>query len=120
MHELGIAGAVLRTVERRAAGRRVRRARVRVGALLHISGPALNRAFVAISDGTVADGARLDVVIEPARIGCRSCGRTTMSDRMIAVCPSCGGTGMDLQGGDGLVLESVRFAEAERRVGHGP
>lgn len=120
MHELGIAGAVLRAVERRAAGRRVRRARVRAGALLHISGPALNQAFITVSDGTVADGAHLDVVIEPARIACRSCGRTTTSDRMLAVCPDCGGTRMDLQGGDGLVLESVQFAEAERRVGHEP
>jgi hydrogenase nickel incorporation protein HypA/HybF len=120
MHELGIAGAVLRAVERRAAGRRVRRARVRAGALLHISGPALNQAFITVSDGTVADGAHLDVVIEPARIGCRSCGRTTTSDRMLAICPDCGGTRMDLQSGDGLVLEAVQFAEAERRVGHEP
>lgn len=120
MHELAIAAAVLRTVERRAAGRRVRRARVRAGALLHISGPALNRAFVVVSDGTVADGAQLDVVIEPARIGCRSCGRTTTSDRMLAVCPGCGGTHLDLQGGDGLVLESVQFAETEPRVGREP
>ena len=118
VREHGIAGAVLRAVERRAAGRPVRRARVRAGALLRISGPALTQAFVALSDGTVADGARLDVVIEPARSACRSCGRTTTSDRMPSVCPGCGGTGMDLQGGDGLVLESVEFAEAERRVGH--
>jgi hydrogenase nickel incorporation protein HypA/HybF len=120
MHELGIAGAVLRAVERRAAGRRVRRARVRAGALLHISAPALNQAFVTVSDGTVADGAHLDVVIEPARIGCRSCGRTTTSDRMLAICPGCGGTHMDLQSGDGLVLEAVQFVEAERRVENEP
>jgi hydrogenase nickel incorporation protein HypA/HybF len=120
MHETGIAGAVLRAVERRAAGRRVRRARVRAGALLHISAPALSQAFVAVSDGTVADGAQLDVVIEPARIGCRSCGRTTTSDRMLAACPGCGGTRVDLQSGDGLVLESVQFTEAERRVDHEP
>lgn len=121
VRELGIAGAVLRAVERRAAGRQVRRARVRAGALLRISAPALNQAFVAVSDGTVADGARLDVVIEPARVGCRSCGRTTTtSDRMPAVCPGCGSSGIDLQSGDGLVLESVEFADAERRVGHEP
>lgn len=121
VRELGIAGAVLRAVERRAAGRQVRRARVRAGALLRISAPALNQAFVAVSDGTVADGARLDVVIEPARVGCRSCGRTTTTpDRMPAVCPGCGSSGIDLQSGDGLVLESVEFADAERRVGHEP
>ena len=112
LREVGIAGAVLRAVERRAAGRQVRRARVRAGALLRISAPALNQAFVTVSDGTVADGARLDVVIEPARVGCRSCGRTTTSNRMPARCPGCGGTGIDLQSGDGLVLESVEFTEA--------
>jgi hydrogenase nickel incorporation protein HypA/HybF len=120
VHEMGIAGAVLRAVERRAAGRRVRRARVRAGALLHISGTALNQAFVAVSDGTVADGAQLDVVVEPARVGCRSCGRTVTCDRMLAACPDCGGTRLDLHSGDGLTLEAVEFTEAERRVGHEP
>ena len=120
VHELGIAGAVLRAVERRAAGRRVRRARVRAGVLLRISAPALNQAFIVVSDGTVADGAQLDVVIEPARLSCRSCGRITLADRMLAACPGCRETRLDLQSGDGLVLESVQFAEAEWRVGHEP
>jgi hydrogenase nickel incorporation protein HypA/HybF len=111
MHELGIAGAVLHAMERRAAGRRVQRARVRAGALLHISAPALNQAFIMVSDGTVADGARLDVVIEPARLACPSCGHTTSSDRLLADCPVCGAAGLELQSGDGLVLESVELAE---------
>ncbi|WP_345464187.1 hydrogenase maturation nickel metallochaperone HypA [Actinoallomurus oryzae] len=115
VRELGIAGAVLRAVERRAAGRPVRRARVRAGALLHISGPALNQAFITVSDGTVADGAHLDVVVEPVRLGCRSCGRVVTSDRILAVCSGCGGTRLDLHSGDGLVLESVEFTESERR-----
>jgi hydrogenase nickel incorporation protein HypA/HybF len=118
--ELGVAGAVLRAVERRAAGRPVRRARVRAGVLLRIDTPALHQAFVTVSDGTVADGAHLDVIIEPARVGCRSCGRTTTSDRMPATCPGCGGTRLDLHGGDGLVLESVEFTEARRTAGREP
>jgi hydrogenase nickel incorporation protein HypA/HybF len=112
MHERGIAEAVVNAVERRAGGHRVRRARVRVGVLLHISEPALNQAFIMVSDGTVADGAHLDVVTEPARLACRSCGRTTTSDRLPAACPECGGTDLELQSGDGLVLESVQLAEA--------
>jgi hydrogenase nickel incorporation protein HypA/HybF len=117
MHETGIAGALLKAVERRAAGRRVHRARVRAGVLLHISEPALNQAFIMVSDGTVADGAHLDVVIDPARIACRSCGRVTTSDRLLAACPGCDGTDLDHQGGDGLVLESVQLAEPARTRG---
>lgn len=111
MDELGIAGAVLDAVERRAGGRQVRRARIRAGVLLHISEPALNQAFVTISDGTVADGAHLDLVIEPVRLVCHSCGRTSTSDRMPSACHECGSTDLELRSGDGLVLESVQLAE---------
>jgi hydrogenase nickel incorporation protein HypA/HybF len=120
IRERVVAEAVLRAVERRAAGRQVRRARVRVGALLRVRVPALNQAFVTVSDGTVADGTRLDVVIEPARAGCRACGRVTMTERALAACPRCGGDRLDLHGGDGFVLESVEFAEAGRAVGREP
>jgi hydrogenase nickel incorporation protein HypA/HybF len=63
----------------------------------------------------VADGAHLDVVVEPVRLGCRSCGRVVTSDRILAACSGCGGTRLDLHSGDGLVLESVEFTESERR-----
>jgi hydrogenase nickel incorporation protein HypA/HybF len=107
MDELGIAGAILQAVERRAGGRPVRRVRIRAGVLLHISEPALNQAFVTISDGTVADGAHIDLVVEPVRLVCHSCGRASTSDRMPAECHECGGTDLELRSGDGLVLESV-------------
>ncbi len=113
MDELGIAQAVLNAMERRADGRQVRRARVRAGVLLHISEPALNQAFIMVSDGTLADGAHLEVVIEPVLLACRPCGRTTMSDRLLATCPECGGTDLEMRSGDCLVLESVQLAEAE-------
>jgi hydrogenase nickel incorporation protein HypA/HybF len=119
MHEFGIAEAVLDAVERRAAGRPVRQARVRAGVLLRISEPALNQAFVAVAGGTVADGAHLDLVIEPVRLRCRSCEQTTTtSDELLAVCPECGGTDIDIEDGDGLVLESIQIAEATHVPGH--
>jgi hydrogenase nickel incorporation protein HypA/HybF len=117
MYELAIAGAILNAMERRAGGRPVRRARVRAGVLLHISEPALNQALIMVSDGTVADGAHLDLVIEPVRLDCRSCGRTTTSDQLLASCPECGGTNLELQSGDGLVLESIQLAEAGHTQG---
>lgn len=112
MREEGLAEAVLAAVERRAAGRPVRRAKVRAGVLLHVEPAALSRAFLMISDGTVADGAHLDVVIDPVRLTCGICDRTITSDGLLTVCPTCGGTGLAIEGGDGLVLESIQTAEA--------
>jgi hydrogenase nickel incorporation protein HypA/HybF len=111
MHEYGIAAAILEAVERCAAGRPVRRARVRAGVLLRISEPALSQAFIMISDGTVADGAHLELTIDPVRLACRSCGRTSTSDDLRAACPGCGGTDVEAEGGDGLTLESIQPVE---------
>ncbi|GAA4619562.1 hydrogenase maturation nickel metallochaperone HypA [Actinoallomurus vinaceus] len=118
MHEYGIAEAVLHAVERRAAGRPVRRARVRAGALLRISEPALNQAFVLVSDGTVADGAHLEVIVDPVRMTCGRCDRTTASDGLFAMCPACGSTDLAIEGGDGLVLESIELVEAAHAPGN--
>jgi hydrogenase nickel incorporation protein HypA/HybF len=118
MHEYGIAEAVLAAVEKRAAGRPVRRARVRAGVLLRIGEEALNQAFVLASDGTVADGAHLDLVVDPVRLTCRRCERVTESDGLLAVCPACGGTDLAIDGGDELVLESIELVEAAHVPGN--
>ncbi|GAA0360340.1 hydrogenase maturation nickel metallochaperone HypA [Microbispora corallina] len=118
VHEFGIAEAVLDAVERRAHGRPVRRARLRAGALLRIAPPAMDHAFALVTEGTVAEGATLDLVIEPVRLNCRECGLTTESDDALAVCPACGGVDVDTEGGDRLVLEYIQTAEESHVPGH--
>lgn len=111
MRAEGIAEAVLAAIEKRAAGRPVRRARVRAGVLLRVDPAALSHAFLVVSDGTVADGAHLDVAIDPVRLTCGVCDRTIITDGLLTACPTCGCTGLAIDGGDGLVLESVTLAE---------
>jgi len=65
MHEVSLGEAILDAVERRAAGRKVRRVRVRVGTQHGVVGPALDQGFEMVSEGTVAEGAILDVVAVP-------------------------------------------------------
>ena len=62
MHEMGLCEAILDAVERRAAGRRVLAVRVRAGDDLRVAEPALAQAFMLISDGTVAEGASIEMV----------------------------------------------------------
>ena len=57
MHELGLCAGILEAVERRAAGRRVTRVRLRVGTLHRVVTPALDQAFELVAGGTVAEGA---------------------------------------------------------------
>lgn len=112
MHEYGIAESILAAVEGRADGRRISRARVQVGALLRVAEPSINDAWAMATEGTVAEGARLDLVTLPVRITCRACGNAATSVDPYAVCPACGNTDVDTEGGDDLVLESIQLAEA--------
>ncbi|MDH2429034.1 hydrogenase maturation nickel metallochaperone HypA [Sphaerisporangium sp. TRM90804] len=117
MHEFGIAESILAAVEGRADGRRVRRARVQVGALLRVAEPSINDAFTVVAEGTVAEGARLDLVTLPVRLTCRACGNAGTSVDPYAVCSACGSTDLDSEGGDDLVLESIQLAEASHVPG---
>ncbi len=112
MHEVGLAEAILEAVEKRAAGRPVARAKIRAGALLRVVEPFMDQAFHLVTEGTVAEGAAIDLVVTPARISCRSCGHQDGTMDPLAVCPSCGGGDVDVTGGDELVLESIEIAEA--------
>jgi hydrogenase nickel incorporation protein HypA/HybF len=110
VHEIGLAEAILEAVEKRAEGRPVARAKVRAGALLRVVEPAMDQAFHLVTEGTIAEGAAIDLVVTPARISCRSCGHKDDALDPLALCPACGGGDVDLTGGDQLVLESIEIA----------
>jgi hydrogenase nickel incorporation protein HypA/HybF len=112
VHEIGLAEAILEAVEKRAAGRPVRRAKIRAGALLRVVEPSMDLAFQMVTEGTIAEGAAIDMVVTPARLSCRSCGHEAGTLDPLAVCPACGHGDVQMTGGDELVLESIEIAEA--------
>ncbi|MGH8868587.1 MAG: hydrogenase maturation nickel metallochaperone HypA [Actinomycetes bacterium] len=112
MHEIGIAEPIVATVRDRAAGRPVSVVRVRAGAIHRIVEDSLQAAWEIVAAGTEAEGAAVELVTLPVRCTCRACGAEAESPTdPVTVCPSCGGTAMDLTGGDELLLESLTLAE---------
>lgn len=110
MHELGMCEAVMDTVEKRAAGRPVRRVRLRIGVLHRVVPESLDQAFSMVATGTVADGAVVDLVNVPIQVTCRDCGHVDETNEAETACRTCGGVSIDLQGGDDLTLESLELA----------
>lgn len=120
MHEIGIAEAILEAVEKRAEGRPVSRATVRAGALLRVVEPSMDQAFQLVTEGTLAEGAAIDLVVTPARLTCRACGHGGTTLDPLAVCPACGADDVDVTGGDELVLESIEIAQPAERQDQRP
>jgi hydrogenase nickel incorporation protein HypA/HybF len=117
VHEIGLCESVLAAVEHRAQGRPVDGVTVRVGTLLRVVPDAFTQAFELVAAGGVADGATPDLVFVPVQGRCQDCEHSFESHEATPACPSCGSVRVARDGGDDLVLESIRYrptAPAER------
>lgn len=119
MHEFGLCDGIVEAIQRRAAGRRVARVRVRVGVLHRVVDEAFQQAFSHAAEGTEAEQAAVDLITLPARAVCRTCGVETESEDALMVCPRCGGVDLALTSGDELILESIEY-EAPPTSGEAP
>lgn len=109
MHEWGICEGILEAVQRRTAGRRVQRVKVRVGVLHRLEQHAMQQGFSLAASGSDAEDAILDVCVVPVKSRCRLCGQESEAAEILLVCSNCGGTELDISGGDELILESIEY-----------
>jgi|SRR5687767_11651589 len=114
MHELSLSGAIVNTVEKHAAGRRVSVVSLRIGALRQVVPDTLDFYFGFVSKGTVCEGARLGQELIPARLRCASCEREWEIELPLFMCPACGSAGrVEVACGDEFEVESIEVEEAE-------
>ena len=65
MHEMAMTQSVVDAVCEHAAGRRVQSVKVEIGALCAVVPDAMQFCFELATEGTVADGASLDLNMRP-------------------------------------------------------
>jgi hydrogenase nickel incorporation protein HypA/HybF len=109
VHEFGLCEGVLETVRTRAAGRPVTGIRVRCGVRHAVDPESMAQAFGFVAAGTEADGAAVEVVTVPAALRCRACGAVGETSDVLAGCPRCESSDVEITGGDELVLESLSY-----------
>lgn len=106
MHELGIAEEVVAIVAARTGGARVTRIVLEIGRLCAVVPDAMRFCFDLATEGTVAEGARLEIVEVPGRGRCRACGADVALERPFGRC-GCGGTDLDWLAGDELRVKEI-------------
>ncbi len=111
MHELSISSAVLESVLRHAAGRRVSEVKLRVGHLRQVVPDSLEFYWDIVTRETVCEGSLLDQEIVAGRLACAPCGREWEIDMPIFRCPTCGGSEVSVAAGDELEVESIEVEE---------
>ncbi len=113
MHELSLSGAIVNTVVKHAAGRRVTLVSLRVGRLRQVVPDTLEFYFEFVARGTVCEGARLEQEVLDARLRCAPCGTEWGIEIPAFRCPTCGGSDVGVATGDEFEVESIEVEEAE-------
>jgi hydrogenase nickel incorporation protein HypA/HybF len=108
MHELGLTQEVVEIVSDRAGGRKVGRIILEVGRLSCVLPEAMQFCFGACSEGTVAEGATLEIVRTPGRGRCRRCGGEVAMEHPLTRC-SCGSGELDWQQGDEIRIQALEL-----------
>ncbi|MDQ3740581.1 MAG: hydrogenase maturation nickel metallochaperone HypA [Actinomycetota bacterium] len=118
MHELSIAEAVVQIVCRHAGDRRVASVELKVGHLRQVVPDALTFAFGLVAEGTVAEGAALEIEDVPAQGRCRDCGAESAPTGFPLLCAHCGSWDLEVLRGEELLVDSLELEEREMSHGH--
>ena len=111
MHELSLSSAIVDTVIRHAAGRRVTAVELTVGAMRQVVPASLAFYFEIVGRDTVCEGARLEQRLVAARLRCEACGDEWSPELPAFRCAACGGTDVTVAAGDEFEVESIDVEE---------
>jgi hydrogenase nickel incorporation protein HypA/HybF len=113
MHEVSLMQDTLTLAVRRATeagAQRIHRLTMRVGPLSGAVPEALEFAFEIVAQGTIAEGAKLEVERVPIACYCPSCRAEFQSDDFVCECPTCHQLSADVRRGRELELESLEVS----------
>lgn len=110
MHEMSLAEGVLQLIEeagKREGFRRVTSVWLEVGRLAAVETEALRFCFDAVTRGSMAQGARLEILDLPGQGWCMKCGETVPMNESLGACPQCGNLQLQVTGGTEMRVKEL-------------
>lgn len=111
MHELSIAQSITEIACRHAEGRRISKIELKVGRLRQVVPSALAFSFQLVAEGTLAEGAELEMESVPVIALCRPCGVERELHAFPFQCLTCDGFDLEIITGEELEVESIECQE---------
>ncbi len=110
MHEVGLmTDAISRAISaaESAGAQRIEGLTFKYDPTGHVTPEIVETLFLAMSNGTLAQGARLVVEPQQVTLHCIACGQGFLAMDSNTACPACGRAGMPASDVPELVLESI-------------
>jgi hydrogenase nickel incorporation protein HypA/HybF len=114
MHELAVTESLLEIALRHARGKNASRITglyLVIGQWSSIVDDSVQFYWDIISDGTIANGAKLHFHRVPVLLTCQDCGKDYTPASEEFACPHCGGTHAKVKTGDEFHLEAIDVEE---------
>lgn len=113
MHEMSLSHSMLELIQEQAAVngfRSVKVVRLEIGALSCVEPAALEFCFDSVTRGTIAEGAKLDIIRVPGHAWCWTCSRVVDIGQHGSPCPDCAGHQMQTRGGNEMKIKELEVA----------
>ena len=110
MHEMALAESIVGTLEeqsRQQSYARLKTVWLEIGPFAGVEVEALRFSFDVVANGTLADGARLEIESNPAHAWCLPCGKSVVIAERFDPCPGCGGHQLQVTSGDELRIKEL-------------
>ena len=112
MHELSLVASVFEVLEEKArehGAARVTKVVLDVGIMSGAVPDLIESAFEAYKRGTLAAGARLEIVVVPVKVRCPDCGGEAVREDADFSCAGCGSRRVEIVEGRELVIEKIEL-----------
>ena len=110
MHEMSLAEGVLQIIEDAARSQgfvRVKTVILEIGQLAAVESEAIRFCFDAVTHGSIAEGARLEIIDVPGQGWCMKCAATVPVTEQYGVCPACGSHQVQPTGGTEMRVKEL-------------
>jgi hydrogenase nickel incorporation protein HypA/HybF len=107
---MSLAEGVLQLIEdaaQREGFKRVSAIWVEIGQLSGVEPEALAFCFDAVTRGSIAEGARFEIIHVPGRGFCPECGHDTALDEVYDACKHCGAVPVQVTGGTEMRVKEL-------------
>lgn len=112
MHEMSLAESVLQLVEETASREQAQRVKLvilEIGRLSSVEPDAMRFCFEAVTSGSVAEGAALEIIVIPGEGWCMPCGETVAMEESYGACPRCGSYQVQPTGGTEMRVKEIEI-----------
>jgi hydrogenase nickel incorporation protein HypA/HybF len=110
MHEMSICEGILQVLEneaKRQGFQHVKGVWLEIGPLAGVETEALSFCFDAVVRGSLADGARLEIIAMPGQGVCMQCSQSVPVLQRFDPCPACGSYGVRITSGEELRIKEL-------------